>query len=120
DGHRLSKAECNSGADGLDLKMLVPHKGMAELKRLAEEARGKGKGESAKVGFAASSSNAFFRRDEHLLTVKLIDEQFPPYSRVIPQQQSRRVVAARTPMIEALKRISLVANDKNHGVQLKL
>jgi DNA polymerase-3 subunit beta len=127
DGHRLSKAEyrLEGEAAALELKMLVPHKGIAELRRLVEEARsskGKADGEDggSKIGVAASAGNAFFQRGEHLLTVKLADEQFPPYARVIPQHQTRRVVAARSALVEALKRISLVASDKSSGVQLRL
>lgn len=125
DGHRLSKAEHRLGSDGtkLAIRMLVPHKGISELKKLLEDARAtKSKDEegAVKVGVATTAGNAFFQRGEHVLTVKLADEQFPPYARVIPQQQSRRVVAARGGLVEALRRISLVASDKSSGVQLKL
>ena len=53
-------------------------------------------------------------------SVKLADEQFPPYEKVIPQQQSKRAVCGRSKLIDSLRRISLVANDKSGGVQLHL
>jgi DNA polymerase-3 subunit beta len=55
-----------------------------------------------------------------LLSVKLADEQFPPYSKVIPQQQSRRVVCSRQPLLDSLRRISLVSSDKSGGVRLSV
>ena len=60
-----------------------------------------------------------FIREDLSLSIKLADENFPPYSKVIPSKQSRTVlVGERGPLVEALRRISLVANDKSGGVQL--
>ncbi|MGF1465232.1 MAG: DNA polymerase III subunit beta [Sandaracinaceae bacterium] len=122
DGHRLSKAEAlvEEGTN-LDFSMLVPNKGIGELKRLIEDARserGKDDQEPLTVGVCTAGGNAFFRREHVLLSVKLADEQFPPYGKVIPQQQQRRVVALRARLVEALRRISLVSNEKGGGVRL--
>ncbi len=120
DGHRLSKAEHR--IDGMvSFNMLVPNKGISELRRLIEDLKSeqkKGEGEPIKVGVAQSGGNAFFRGTDVLLSVKLADEQFPPYSKVIPQQQSRRVVCARQSLLDSLRRISLVSSDKSGGVRL--
>ncbi|MGD8861389.1 MAG: DNA polymerase III subunit beta [Myxococcales bacterium] len=122
DGHRLSKAEYKQ-EDGamLNFEMLVPNKGVMELKRMIDEARadqGKGSGDKATVEIAHSGANAFFRRQDMLLGVKLADEQFPPYEKVIPKNHERRVVVQRGMLLEALKRISLVANDKSGAVRV--
>ena len=124
DGHRLSKAEHKVGGKGgmMNFSMLVPHKGISELKRLLDDvksAKGKG-GEGTTVGICTAGGNAFFQRDDLCLSVKLADENFPPYSKVIPSKQTRTIIAARGPLVEALRRISLVANDKSGGVQLIL
>jgi DNA polymerase-3 subunit beta len=125
DGHRLCKAERRLEDEnaGLDFSMLVPHKGVLELKRVIEDAKAdRAKGDDGRVtlGIANASGNAFFQRPGIQLSVKLADEQFPPYAKVIPQQQTRRVVAARTMLVEALRRISLVANDKSGGVRMQI
>ena len=117
DGHRLSKAESKLQGE-LELTMLVPHKGINELKRVIEDAKSNPDGDEVVVEIATAADNAFFRRPDLLLSVKLADEQFPPYSKVIPQQQSKRVVAARSKLMDSLKRISLVASDKGGSVQL--
>lgn len=119
DGHRLSKAEANIEA-GATFVMLVPQKGIAELKRLIEDVRSDKKGEKVSLGVATVGGSAFFRGNDVLLSVKLADEQFPPYSKVIPSSSSRRVVAARELLVDSLKRISLVASDKSGGVRLIL
>lgn len=125
DGHRLSKAERKATDSGAlyNFRMLVPHKGIGELKRLLEDLRSsRGKGEDGPLSIHVGSlgGNAFFRREGLLLSVKLADEQFPPYEKVIPQRHTRRVVAPRAALIEAMRRIQLVANDKSGGVLLRL
>jgi len=127
DGHRLSKAERKTTGKGakskmMSFSMLVPHKGISELKRLLDEVKAaKGKGDAqATIGIATAGGNAFFQREDLSLSVKLADEHFPPYDKVIPSKQSRTVIAARGPLVEALRRISLVANDKSGGVQLMI
>ncbi len=122
DGHRLSKAEAPAKG-AATFTMLVPQKGVLELKRLLEDVRNdksKAAEERVTVSVASLGGNAFFRGHDVQLSVKLADEQFPPYSKVIPQSHSRRVVAARELLVDSLKRISLVASDKSGGVRLIL
>ena len=92
-----------------------------DAKAEAKATRGKDKDDKEpEVGIAVAAGNAFFRRDSIQLSVKLADEQFPPYDKVIPQEQSKRVVTGRSQFISTLKRISLVASDKSGGVQLHI
>ncbi len=124
DGHRLSKAD-HRLREGLMLNfsMLVPAKGIQELRRLIEGAKadkpGKDDGPS-QISVASVSGNAFFKREGVTLSVKLADEQFPPYAKVIPQGQDKRVVVSRPLMMEALKRMMLVSGDKSGGVRLMI
>jgi len=123
DGHRLSKAECKlENGEALSFSMLVPNKGVGELKRLVEDVRADAKKADDEapphIAVATSGGNAFFKGRDVLLSVKLADEQCPPYSKVIPQQQSRRVLIPRQPFLDSLRRISLVSNDKSGGVRI--
>ena len=121
DGHRLSKAE--GQAQGGSFSMLVPAKGIGELKRLIEDVRAdktRPADEAPAVQIATAGGNAFFKGADILLSVKLADESFPPYSKVIPSSHSREVVVSRESLISSLKRISLVASDKSGGIRLKL
>jgi len=125
DGHRLSKAEHKLEGAGklLNFQMLVPVRGVAELRRMIDDAKiDKPKADEAqpKLGVATAGGNAFFRRGDVLLSVKLAEEQFPPYNKVIPQSSQRRIVISRSLLIDALKRISLVANDKSGAVRFSV
>ena len=107
----------------LNFQMLEPQKGINELRRLIDEARSnapKGEEGTAMLGIAHAAGNAFFRHEDVLLSVKLADEQFPPYGKVIPKTQQRRVVVSRHALIDTLKRISLVANDKSGAVRFNV
>lgn len=127
DGHRLSKCErqLREGTPMLNFSMLVPNKGVAELKRMLEDARADRPpraedGAPNVVGVASVAGNAFFRREGVQLSVKLTEEQFPPYAKVIPQSQDKRVICSRMALVEALRRISIVSNEKSGGVRLML
>mgnify|MGYP002780306632 CR=1 FL=1 len=124
DGHRLSKAEVEQeGGEGSDFSMLIPARGIQELKRLIEDlkaARGKGEEGPLSVELAKVGNHAFFRAPGLELSVKLTDENFPPYEKVIPQQQSRRVVASRASLMEALRRMTLVTSNRGSGIRMQL
>jgi DNA polymerase-3 subunit beta len=122
DGHRLSKIDhkLDESSPMLSFSMLVPNKGIAELKRLIDDAKAEAKAskeERPQISVATAGGSAFFKREGITLSVKLADEQFPPYGRVIPQQQEKRVVMGRAGLVEALKRMSLVSSDTSGGVR---
>jgi DNA polymerase-3 subunit beta len=122
DGHRLSKAEYKlaEGRKLLSFSMLVPSKGIAELRRLVDEAksdRAKTEDTPTSIDVATAGGSAFFRRDDAVLSVKLVDEQFPPYNKVIPSSPSRKIGVSRALLTEALRRIALVASDKSGSVR---
>jgi DNA polymerase-3 subunit beta len=122
DGHRLSRAEFKTSGSGLlNYEMLVPAKGIVELKKLLDDAKGAGKGEgAATVGVATAGGNAFFKQKDVVLSVKLADEQFPPYTKVIPSKHEHALTLNRARLQDALRRISLVANDKSGAVRFGL
>lgn len=125
DGHRLSKAEYKRGEGKklLNFSMLVPGKGIVELRKLIDEAkqsREKGDDKPATIDIGTAGGNAFFRRDDVVLSVKLVDEQFPPYSKVIPSAQNRKVNLGRMQLTESLRRIALVASDKSGAVRFNI
>lgn len=114
DGHRLSKCELRVDQKN-DATMLIPLKGILELKRLCEEAQAE-----EKLVLRQSGPNAFFDLAGFSLSVKLVDAQFPPYEQVIPKSSEQRIVAPRAAVTEALKAVSVAASDRTGGVKLSL
>jgi DNA polymerase III subunit beta len=124
DGHRLSKAELSVPGKTASASMLIPLKGVLELKRLCDEAKGEsgkdGDREPATLELTQSGPNAFFQLAGFSFSVKLVDAQFPPYQQVIPEATERAVRAPRSPFADALRAVSLAASDRTGGVKLTL
>jgi DNA polymerase-3 subunit beta len=123
DGHRLSKAEATVEGQDAQATMLIPLKGVLELKRLCEEARAESKGEDdtpLELTMLQSGPNAFFQLAGFQFSVKLVDAQFPPYQQVIPDSSERVVRAPRLAMADALRAVSVAASDRTGGVKLSL
>lgn len=123
DGHRLSKLEVVVKGKHESATMLIPLKGVQELRRLCEEALtegGKDGADASEIKMVQSGPNAFFELAGFSFSVKLVDAQFPPYQQVIPEQSERSVRAQRAALSEALRAVSVAASDRTGGVKLTL
>lgn len=114
DGHRLSKCERPlPGAPGLKSGIVVPRRGIMEIRRALEASSGL-------VEIGAPNQYFFLKTGTTVMSVRLTDANFPPYSQVIPMEQKRFVAIPTSKLLESLKRISLVASEKTWGVRLNL
>jgi DNA polymerase-3 subunit beta len=122
DGHRLSKLEVVVKGKHESATMLIPLKGVQELRRLCEEALGEGgkESDSSEIKMVQSGPNAFFELAGFSFSVKLVDAQFPPYQQVIPEQSERNVRAQRAALADALRAVSVAASDRTGGVKLTI
>jgi DNA polymerase-3 subunit beta len=119
DGHRLSLAEKKlEGSFGLKKGVILPRKGLAELKKLLAEAQEGGEAAQAELGFVDNA--AVYRRPGLVLSMRLIDGVFPDYKQVIPRAGEKVVKLGRARFLETLRRISLLSTDKSHAVRLEL
>jgi DNA polymerase-3 subunit beta len=120
DGHRLSLAEKPVEATfGLKRGVILPKKGLAELKKLLSEVAESGEEKpEAKLGFLENS--AIFRRPGVVLVMRLIEGLFPDYKQVIPKAGEKLVRLSRNRFTDTLRRISLLSSDKAHAVKLDL
>ena len=115
DGHRLSLIERALG-ESFKLKggVIIPRKGLLELKRLLDEAPEA----ECSLGFAENS--AIFKKSGLSMVMRLIDGQFPEYQRVIPKEGEKQVKVNRLRLLESLKRIALLSADKSNAVKLSI
>lgn len=115
DGHRLSLIERElSGDFGLKGGVIIPRKGLMELRRLLDEAPDA----ECFLGFAESS--ALFKKPGLTMVMRLIDGQFPEYQRVIPKEGERVISVPKLRFVEGLKRIALMSADKSNAIRLAL
>jgi DNA polymerase-3 subunit beta len=121
DGHRLSKMEIRAPEVSGAGSMLIPLKGILELRRLCDEAISDHSGEgSPKIRLMKSGPNVYCQLAGFRFSVKLVDAQFPPYQQVIPSQSASAVRAPRGALSDALKAVSIAASDRTGGVKLTL
>jgi DNA polymerase-3 subunit beta len=115
DGHRLTMIEKQlPGSFGLKRGVIIPRKGLMELRRLlSEETAAPGE-----LGFAENSG--VFRRQGLVMVMRLIDGQFPDYEQVIPSDSGRALTLPRARFLETLRRIALISADRTSAVKLEL
>lgn len=111
DGSRLSISEAPFAGDfGMGRKMLLPRKALGEIRKLVEA-----EGEAWRIAFGERS--ATFSAPSLTLMVRLIDGEFPNYRQVLPRTVQRTVRVPRDAFAAALKRVAIVASDRNHSVR---
>src|SRR3954464_3228486 len=119
DGHRLSKMDAVLPGKHASATMLIPLKGVLELKRLCDEST-EDKGDAGEIRISQSGPNAFFQLAGFQFSVKLVDAQFPPYQQVIPEHSEQKVRAPRAALADALRAVSVAASDRTGGIKLTL
>jgi len=107
DSYRLAVREL--GISGLlqpGEKALVPARGLAELSRAAAAAEAQDP-----VAVTLGEQRASFAVGRTLITTSLIEETFPNYGQLIPEQYPNRLEVARDELLDALRRVGLLAKD---------
>lgn len=116
DGHRLAliqKEIPSKKTQQLEKGVIFPRKGIVELKKMAEEAEG-----NIRLGFMDNS--AVIIKDNTIVTMRLVDGEFPDYNRVIPKNQENVAYVKRDEFFHALRRMSVVSSEKSRGVKIVL
>ncbi|MBL4686130.1 MAG: DNA polymerase III subunit beta [Nannocystaceae bacterium] len=113
DGHRLTKYECPMNGPTLEKGIIIPRKGMLEIRRVLDRVPGE-------VELGIGEQHLFLRAGELSLSVKLNNVMFPPYNQVIPTNHQRRVIVPRGELLAALRRAEVMAPEKTATVRLAL
>jgi DNA polymerase-3 subunit beta len=112
DGHRLSKVGREmTGAPEFKEGVLIPRKGVAEIRRVLEA-------REASSELSVHQGHFILRADDVTLIIKLSDGQFPPHEQVIPKDNDRVVELGREELLDAFRRIAIMASDKTWGVRV--
>ena len=126
DGHRLSKMEVRVSGRQASATMLIPFKAVQELRRLCDDMVSETKegakdtGPKPRLQITQSGSSAYFQGGGMAFAVRLVDAQFPPYAQVIPQQSEKQVRVSRSAFADALRAVSVAANERTGGVKLSI
>lgn len=113
DGHRLCVAvqTWDTGRQTVaPFQVLLPLKGVMQLKRLSEAA--------GDVTLRQQGYTLFVEAGGYEWTCKLTDAQFPPYQQVIPADHPTAVIVSRQQLLDAVRAVKVAANDRTGTVKL--
>ena len=114
DGHRLAFIEKKIEWPALEKGVILPRKGILELKRFLDDTR------EGSFSLSFTANSMIVKRDSTILVIRLIDGEFPDYKQVIPKGNDRKVKLERGGFLSSLKRVSLLSLEKGRGVKFGL
>lgn len=114
DGHRLSVAQrVIEGTISAELSkgVIFPKKGIFELKKMTEE-------ESGEIMLGFMDNSAIIKKGNTVVVMRLIDGEFPDYTKVIPVNNERNVQLNRDKFLHSLKRMAILSSEKFKGIKI--
>jgi len=116
DGHRLAYVRrplpAPPGGKG-ELRVVIPQKALGEICRIAEVIGGE-------LVLSREENQIFFAMGRCMLSSKVLEGQFPNYEKVLPANNDKVVELGRVGFADALRRVSLLANERSRAVKVSL
>jgi DNA polymerase-3 subunit beta len=113
DGRRLAFISKTAGKDITDFAgIIVPPKILNVITKRS--------GDEGLVSISVTDKTIFIRFGSYSLSSVLLEGQFPNYRKVIPETQTSSLSVNRSEMLDALRRVSLLVEQKSHRVYLGL
>lgn len=89
-----------------DERVLVPSRALKEVERLL--------GSAEELTLTLGDRDAVFGVGDVRLSTRLLEDKFPDYRNLIPSLQPNRALVGREELVEAAKRVKLMAKDGEH------
>lgn len=113
DAHKLVRYRRNDAKAESATSFILPKKALNLLKSSLPT-------EDINVSIEYNSTSAFFKFANIHLICRLIDERYPDYEAVIPQNNPNKLTLDRSLFLNCLKRVVIFANKTTHQVRLKI
>jgi DNA polymerase-3 subunit beta len=116
DGHRLAcvDREIDGDCSALASGVIIPRKGLGELKRLVDE------DDADEIELAFANNSGLARKGDVTLVMRLIEGEFPNYNQVIPKDLSRSLILPTDEFVQAIRRVALLSSERSRAVKLEL
>lgn len=116
DGHRLACVDrpIEGDASALTSGVIIPRKGLGELKRLVDEV------DAEEIEIAFGSQSGLARKGDVSLVMRLIEGEFPNYAQVIPKDLGRHLVLSSEALVQSVRRVALLSSERSRAVKLEL
>lgn len=113
DGHRLAFEERTVGSLGLAKGVILPRKGLAELKKLLES------GTEGVVSLGFKENMGLVVKEKIEFFMRLIDGDFPDYTKVIPVGNPNVAKLEHEELLQALRRVSILSSERYKGIRME-
>lgn len=114
DGHRLALIERQIGVLGLEKGAILPRKGLMEVRKLLEGS------ENGLVSIGFKENMGLVVREDVELFMRLIEGDFPDYSKVVPKDNPEVVKIDNDELLHALRRVSIISSERYKGIKMEL
>ena len=117
DGHRLSLMESDIDRDISKLKMdkniLIPRKGMQEIKKICESV------DEIYIGF--EEKQAVVKTENSIVVIRLMNGDFPDYKNIIKVINNEKYIDIKKgTLMNSMKRMNLFTEDRYNAVQFDI
>lgn len=107
DGHRLAYLQyIQEDYAPEPLEFIVSRKTLMELIKICED---------GEMAFSHDKNNLFFKYKNRVLSSRIIDQKFPNYKAVIPEQTQFKAILNTDALLQTLRRL-LIFKTRNNGV----
>jgi len=113
DGHRLAMIDRKISGELPTEGVILPRKGLAEVAKLLVEQAGP-------VTIVISGNDASMTLGDCVLSMRLVDGNFPDYQQVIPSETNKLVGVGRDALYQTVKRIAILSSERARGIRLTL
>jgi DNA polymerase-3 subunit beta len=116
DGHRLASIdrEIEGDTSALASGVIIPRKGLGELKRLVDE------DDAEEIELAFANNSGLARKGDVTLVMRLIEGEFPNYNQVIPKNLTRHLILPTDTLVHAVRRVALLSSERSRAVKLEV
>lgn len=113
DSYRLAVRDLpESGILSGGQKVLVPHRALSELQRIL--------GGHEELTVRLGARHATFECGNTRLTTRLIEGDYPNYKNLVPASSPNVLTVGKEALLEALRRVKIMARDSSSAVRLNL
>ncbi|MBN1981797.1 MAG: DNA polymerase III subunit beta, partial [Chitinivibrionales bacterium] len=113
DGHRLgSSFYTGSFVSGEKVQNIISPKSLLHLIKIVDDSAS-----DATIRVSFNDKYILFSTDTVTLCSKLIEGPYPDYEKVIPRLNTKKAVLHKSTLLEAVRRVSVLSNQKTHLVK---
>ncbi len=115
DGFRLSEAKITPENKPGKFRVIIPAKTLTDLARVFSDRE-----ESIKLTLDTRDNLAIFKQGDTLIATRILDGEYPDYTKIIPEETSTIVELSTNEFLEAVKLTDIFAKEADSALVMKI